>query len=98
MLISYFTQNFPTACESKNDLLVYSSGTRFQATGNEDEEEDVAAEHEDKANRAGHFNCVDPHHSTLHLRQPQVPLIFGFPTQVRLYNALSLQQSSFFDI
>ncbi|RVW22215.1 Vesicle-associated membrane protein 722 [Vitis vinifera] len=43
------------------------AGTRFPATGNQDEEKDVVAEHEDKADSFGHPDCLNSHHSVIHL-------------------------------
>ncbi|KAJ0052052.1 hypothetical protein Pint_01578 [Pistacia integerrima] len=41
--------------------------TGFQAAGNEDEKEDVVAKHEDKTDSSGNHNCLDSHHSIVHL-------------------------------
>lgn len=41
------------------------AGTRFQDAGNPDEEKDVVAEHEDKANSFGYSNCLDSHNCSL---------------------------------
>lgn len=48
-------------------LMMVLAGTRFQATGNQDEEKDVVAEHEDKADSVGDPDCLNSHHSVIHL-------------------------------
>lgn len=48
------------------------AGTRFQAAGNPDEEEDVVAEHEDQADSFGNLNRVDSHHCSIRLQWFQV--------------------------
>ncbi|GER55107.1 vesicle-associated membrane protein [Striga asiatica] len=48
---------------------------RFQDSGNQDEEKDVVAEYEDKADCAGHYHCTHPHHSFISLWWFQVSLI-----------------------
>ena len=52
------------------------AGTRFQATGNQDEEKDVVAEHEDKADSFGHSDCLNSHHSVIHLWWFQLLIFF----------------------
>ncbi|RWW43041.1 hypothetical protein BHE74_00051338, partial [Ensete ventricosum] len=53
--------------EVKGFLMVLASGTRFQAARDKDEEEDVDAEYEDKADCLGHYHCTDPHHNLVSL-------------------------------
>ena len=43
------------------------AGTRFQATGQEDEEEDVAGEYEDQADCFGYHHRSDSYHNLVHL-------------------------------
>lgn len=45
------------------------AGTRFQAAGYPDEEEDVVAEHEGKANSFGYLNRADSHHCSVCMRR-----------------------------
>nr|TKS12033.1 vesicle-associated membrane protein 72 [Populus alba] len=48
------------------------SGTRFQAAGDPDKEENVVAEHENKADSVGDLDCPDFHHSIVNLRWLQM--------------------------
>ncbi|PON51970.1 Sybindin-like protein [Parasponia andersonii] len=48
------------------------SCTGLQAAGNPDEEEDVVAEHEDKANSFGYLNCADSHNCSICLWRLQL--------------------------
>ncbi|GMN50343.1 hypothetical protein TIFTF001_019491 [Ficus carica] len=52
----------PDKCQLKRS-------TRFQAAGYPDEEEDVVAEHEGKANSFGYLNRADSHHCSVCLRR-----------------------------
>ncbi|KHG28831.1 Vesicle-associated membrane protein [Gossypium arboreum] len=45
-----------------------STGTRFQAAGNPDEEKDVVAEHEGKADSFRNPDRIDSHYRAVHLR------------------------------
>lgn len=55
----------------------YIAGTRFQDTRNKSEEEDVVAEHEDKAYSPGHHFCLDYGHSSFNMSWLQLSLIDG---------------------
>ncbi|THG23896.1 hypothetical protein TEA_016713 [Camellia sinensis var. sinensis] len=50
-------------------------GTRFQATGDQDKEEDVVPEYEDKIDCFGYHHCVDSHHFPVDLPWLQMYLI-----------------------
>lgn len=45
----------------------FPTGTRFQDTGNTDEEEDVVAEYEDKADSSRDYYCSNSYHSPINL-------------------------------
>ena len=49
----------PVSYENPNTL---PAGTRFQAAGHPGAAKDVAAEHEDQADRPGHHHCAHPYH------------------------------------
>lgn len=48
-------------------MILLVAGTRFQATGQEDQEEDVVAEYEAKADCFGYYRCTHSHHDLIHL-------------------------------
>ena len=50
-----------------NRAMLLVAGTRFQATGQEDKEEDVVGEYENEADCFGHHCCPDSHHNLVHL-------------------------------
>lgn len=52
------------------------AGSRFQAAGDKDEEEDVVTEHEDKADCFGHHYCINPHHNIVCLPWLQMLMIW----------------------
>jgi hypothetical protein len=66
-------------------------GTSFQAARGPDKEENVVAEHENKADSAGDLDCPDSHHSIVYLWWLQMlKMIYlhffgGYTYQVLLY-------------
>lgn len=65
------------------------AGSRFQTTGNQDEKEDVAPEHEDKIDRVGNNHCLDSHHNFVCLSWFQllscIELSRGYSSAVTLH-------------
>ncbi|MBA0704539.1 hypothetical protein Golax_016791, partial [Gossypium laxum] len=71
--------------------LKYGQCTRFQAAGNPDEEKDVVAEHEGKADSFGNPDRIDSHYRAVHLRW--LPLLKRIRSSALLWTLFPLHGS-----